>query len=222
MKTGMVVLNYNDAKETEHFVKIIDSYQVVDLICVVDNGSNDDSYTQLKSLETKNIKLLSSTVNKGYASGNNIGLKYLYENDCDYLVIANPDIIIEKTALIDFFAYMNSFPEYSVFGPTVKEQGTLNRGWKLSSTFHEILDNFVLINRLFKKQIQYKDKYYHGPMSEVDCVSGCFFGMTREVIEKVGYLDEGTFLYYEENILAKKNETRGIKNVCIKQCFYYS
>ena len=43
MKTGIVVLNYNDAQETINFVNEINSFKVLDYICVVDNCSTDDS-----------------------------------------------------------------------------------------------------------------------------------------------------------------------------------
>ena len=43
MKTGIVVLNYNDAEETVKFVNDINNYDVVNQIVVVDNGSTDDS-----------------------------------------------------------------------------------------------------------------------------------------------------------------------------------
>ena len=86
MKTGIVVLNYNDAIETIDFVEKISTFNAVDIICVVDNCSTDDSVKQLKKL--KNIELIALDTNEGYAAGNNAGLKYLYEQECDnYLIL---------------------------------------------------------------------------------------------------------------------------------------
>lgn len=212
MKTGIIVLNYNDADETIQFVHTLQSYQVVDQIVVIDNGSLDDSCDKLNQLD--NIHFIRSAQNNGYAAGNNLGLKYLYDHDYDNLIIANPDIIIDKNNLEDFIAYMNSMKEYHVFGPTVKEHGTLNRGWKQRTIRYDIHDNYPLINRLFKKKIRYSDKHYNGYISEVDCVSGCFFGLKRELIDKIGFLDEGTFLYYEEDILSAKMKEADLK-ACI-------
>lgn len=47
MKTGIVVLNYNDAIETIDFVEKISTFNAVDIICVVDNCSTDDSVKQI-------------------------------------------------------------------------------------------------------------------------------------------------------------------------------
>ena len=52
MKTGIVVLNYNDAIETIDFVEKISTFNAVDIICVVDNCSTDDSVKQLTLLDT--------------------------------------------------------------------------------------------------------------------------------------------------------------------------
>ncbi|HRM91557.1 MAG TPA: glycosyltransferase, partial [Thomasclavelia ramosa] len=84
----------------------------VDIICVVDNCSTDDSVKQLKKL--KNIELIALDTNEGYAAGNNAGLKYLYEQECDNYIISNPDIIIDKRNLMDFIAHMNADTNYSV------------------------------------------------------------------------------------------------------------
>ena len=69
MKTGIVVLNYNDAQETINFVNEINSFKVLDYICVVDNCSTDDSLKKLQKLN--NIHLIALDDNKGYAAGNN-------------------------------------------------------------------------------------------------------------------------------------------------------
>ena len=209
MKTGIVVLNYNDALETVKFVNELNSYQVIDEIVVVDNASSDDSLVELHKLT--NVKLIALDNNLGYAAGNNAGLKYLYEQDYDNYIIANPDIIVDKRNLIDFIAYMNTLSEYQIFGPVVNEHGEINRGWKQRSLGYDIHDNYPIINRLFKKMIRYSNSYYKGLASQVDCVSGCFFGIKRQLIDEIGFLDEGTFLYYEEVILAAKVKRAGFK-----------
>ncbi|WP_455682835.1 PssD/Cps14F family polysaccharide biosynthesis glycosyltransferase [Thomasclavelia sp.] len=212
MKTGIVVLNYNDAEETIDFVNKINSFSALDYICIVDNNSTDNSLKQLKKLER--IHLIALDNNQGYAIGNNAGLKYLYEQGCDNYIIANPDIIIDQRNLIDFIAHMNSDNIYHIFGPTIEEQGKINHGWKQRSINYDIYDNYPIINRLFKNRINYKKSHYVGALTSVDCISGCFFGFKKEVIDKIGFLDEGTFLFYEEDILCAKAKSKGL-NICV-------
>lgn len=212
MKTGIVVLNYNDADETIDFVKKINSFNATDYICVVDNGSTDDSLKQLKKL--KKIHLIALENNLGYAAGNNAGLKYLYEQECDNYIIANPDIIVDKANFIDFIAHMNSNNSYQIFGPTIEEQGKINHGWKQRTISYDIHDNYPIINRIFKHRNKYSKSHYKGAITPVDCISGCFFGIKKAVIDKIGFLDEGTFLYYEEDILCTKARNNGLQ-VCV-------
>ena len=217
MKVGIVVLNYNDVDETIDFVNHISSHKVIDHICIVDNGSTDESMKRLNRIRKKEVTLIPLMHNGGYASGNNAGLKFLYEQGCDLMIIANPDIEIDRGNLQDFISYVKSYPEYDVFGPTIKEGATLNRGWKLPTLGLDLLDNLVLINRLFKKLRKYPGRHYRGPISPVDCVSGCFFGITSNAIKTVGFLDEGTFLFYEENILAKKMQQKKLQTCVLNQ-----
>ena len=102
----------------------------------------------------------------------------------------------------------------AVVGPVISEQGRYNRGWKLPSTNTEILLNLPLISRYFKKKLlYYKEGHFKKDISYVDVVSGCFFMVDSEALEKVDYFDETTFLYYEEQILSKK-----MKNINKKEC----
>lgn len=215
MKTGIVVLNYNDASEVVSYVEKINSYNILDKIVVVDNASTDDSLSKLKELDY--IHLIELDANKGYAAGNNAGLRYLYENDYDNYLVSNPDIIIEKNALADFIAYMNGSNEYHLFGPVISEQGKLNRGWKQKSIGYDIRDNYPIINRLFKNTIRYPEGYYKGEITQVDCISGCFLGLKKELIDKIGLFDEGTFLFYEEDIYCAKLKQNGLKTCVLNK-----
>ena len=51
-----------------------------------------------------------------------------------------------------------------------------------------------------------EEEHYQEDLSIVGVVSGCFFCCDGEALKKIDYLDENTFLYYEEQILAKKME----------------
>ena len=73
MKTGIVILNYNDYENTIQMLNQIKDYTCLDKIVIVDNCSTDQSVEKLKVYENKKIVLLEASENKGYASGNNFG-----------------------------------------------------------------------------------------------------------------------------------------------------
>ena len=71
LKTGLVVLNYNDYKTTIKLIQMIKNYDSIDLIVVVDNCSTDKSYKKINEYTNNKVKLLKSDKNGGYAYGNN-------------------------------------------------------------------------------------------------------------------------------------------------------
>jgi len=46
MKTGFIIINYNDFDSTKKLIDNIKNYSVIDKIIVVDNNSTDDSKTR--------------------------------------------------------------------------------------------------------------------------------------------------------------------------------
>ena len=203
-------MNYNDSKTTIELLERIKKYEVLNRIVIVDNNSTDNSYELLKKYENEKIKIIKTLENKGYGFGNNIGAKKLADEDVDYIIISNPDIIFKEK---DIYELCNSFDgnnNIAIVAPTINEHGNLSRGWKFSGPILDSFCNINYIGRYFKKKQLYKEEYYQGKYSKVDIVSGCFFIIRKDVFEKIGYFDENTFLYYEENILAKKIRNIGM------------
>jgi len=203
-KLGMVIVNYNDYKTTIKLLENIKNYKVLDLIVIVDNNSSDNSIKELKKCTNKKIILLQNKENKGYANGLNTGAKYINKKlkGCN-IIFSNSDIIIKEEE--DLEKLTNTITEdIKVVGPNIIQNDEENKGWILPTITDEILFNLPLVNRKLKQRILYKNSHYKKDISIVDVVSGCFFIVDGKTLEEVDYFDENTFLYYEENILAKK------------------
>jgi len=212
MKNGMVIVNYNDYNSTEKLINNIKSYQILDKIVVVDNHSTDDSIKRLKKLKVSNLKVLEVKENKGYAYAINYGSKYLIKElgPCN-LIISNSDIIISKEEDIVELLSLLKNKKVGAVGPTILEHETLNHGWRNPSPCIDALMNLPYIHRFIRKRfIKYRDDYYEKETSKVDVISGCFFCISSEILEKIDFLDENTFLYYEENILSKRLQQIGL------------
>ncbi len=212
MKNGIVIVNYNDFDSTKELIENIKSYSIFDRIIVVDNHSTDDSVKKLKKLKEPKLKILEIKENLGYAAAINYGSKYLIKQlgSCN-LIVSNPDIIIHKEEDIIELLSLLKKKEVGVVGPTILENEILNRGWKNPSPFLDAWMNLPYIHRWIRKKfIKYKESHYQGDISKVGVVSGCFFCISSDTLETIGYLDENTFLYYEENILAKKLQNLGL------------
>ena len=78
-------------------------------IIIVENSSNENLK---KSLENryKNLKCILTGTNKGYAAGNNIGLRNVRT---DYALVLNPDTILEKKAIENFLSTCKKLKDIS-------------------------------------------------------------------------------------------------------------
>lgn len=205
MKTGIVILNYNDYETTKEMITNIKNYKSLDYIIIVDNNSDDGSYEKLKKYENKKIKVIQAKENKGYAYGNNYGIKYLVDNfDIDNIIISNPDIIVEEEVVEKLISDLKENKQISLIAPVIKQLNEELRGWKLPTFLDDFLSNINYVQRFSKKRMLYKDEYYKDELSKVDVVSGCFFMIRKKDFTEIDYFDEGTFLYYEENIIGSK------------------
>lgn len=210
MKTGIIIVNYNDFTSTEKLINNIKDYRVIDKIVVVDNHSSDDSPQKLKKLKLPKLKVIINEENKGYSYAINTGAKYLIDEykECN-IIISNADVIIEKEEDIETLIKLLHRKNVGIVAPTILERGTKNRGWKNPTPKQEIILNIAYIHRFFrKKYLYYDDDYYQGDFSIVDVLSGCFFLIQSKTLQAVNYLDDHVFLYYEENILAKKLQVK--------------
>jgi GT2 family glycosyltransferase len=66
---------------------------------IIENSNNENFKRKIES-KYRNVKCILTGNNKGYAVANNIGLNSV---DTKYALILNPDTILDKTAIDNFF-----------------------------------------------------------------------------------------------------------------------
>lgn len=215
MNKVLVTLNYNDYKTTAEFINNL-NLSDFDLVVIVDNNSSDDSFEKLQKFKSDKIHVIKSETNGGYGYGNNVGIRYANEIFDEYhLFISNPDVEFNSEVINKIDSYLSNF-EVAIVSPVVKENGTLNRGWKLVSTSKAIWSNIPFFaKRLFTKMIAYDNIKYECDVTEVDAVSGCFFAIKSKVMNRIGMFDENIFLYYEENVIASKLRILGLSTIVL-------
>lgn len=202
-KVAIIILNYNTWKETLDEISLCSTVlkiQYPDII-VVDNASSNDSAFRLQeeSLKSKFV-FLQSEKNKGYSAGNNIGLRYAYNKGYDYALILNNDILFDDAELIekmtnifskdDNIAVVNT----DIFSP---DGHMSNRDAKKPTFFDYTLGAFAYKNkgRIIDDLGGYA--YIYRPQ-------GCCMMVDLKKMDAIDYMDEHTFLYLEEPILAER------------------
>ena len=208
---GIVILNYNTYDDTLLCIESIRKYTKVPYkIYLIDNQSPDGSYHRLVERygSDKDIILIQAEVNGGYSAGNNIGIKYALKDNVEGVLIVNSDIVFKNDVLKIISEYSKSNKDVGIIGPKVYlEDGTIQHLARENYTFK----NYMLSKKPFKfvdfngymKKVTNQQYSYEENFKFLGAISGCIF-LTKNYIQKCGSLDENTFLYYEEGILAAK------------------
>lgn len=205
-KVFIIILNWNGYKDT---VACLDSLKNLDYpnyeIIVIDNGSTDDSTPQFKFLggsDPPRFKLIENEKNLGFSGGNNVGIKYALENGAEYILLLNNDTIIEPSFLKELIKVGESNKEVGVLGPKILFAGEPNLIWSAGGKF-----SWFASRGINQRKYKETDSEEEKEPIEADYISGCALLIKREVIDKIGLLDNKFFLYYEDtdwNFRAKK------------------
>lgn len=96
-KIGAIIITYNpDVPRLRLNIKAI--CPQVGLVLIVDNGSNNIGMFDSINF-SKNVKILKLGENKGIAAAQNAGIRYLEENDYDWVVTLDQDSVMPSEAL---------------------------------------------------------------------------------------------------------------------------
>ena len=200
---AIAIINYNEYNKTIECIESIinsnfDNYKIY----LLDNGSTNDSYIYLakKYKNSPRIMLIKSKKNLGYANGNNLLLKYIEQDGCEYAIISNNDIIYNKVAINQLYDKIRK-SDYLIVAPQVRlPSGEYQKNNRIKrKSFWDYLLHETYFNKLFP------EKNFSLDISrEVYWVAGCCFIVNMQKFKKIGYFDKNTFLYYEEYIISEK------------------
>lgn len=215
-KIAIIILNYQNYEDT---LECIESLQQnicenVDII-VVDNNSTNNSVGELEKKLGKKYKLIVTDKNLGYAGGNNVGIKYAYEKQYEYICILNNDTIIKNNFISKLEEYMTCHPKCAIVGPAILEFDDSN---KIQSTGGYI--NYWKACSGLLNSGNFYETFDKTPQ-EVEWVGGACMMFRRELIEKVGMIPECYFLFYEETDWCCQARRKGLQVVCQPEAYIY-
>lgn len=214
-----LILNYNDAATTKDCAERLQKYNIIRHILIVDNNSTDDSYYKLLKLNYNKIKVTSTGINGGYGAGNNFGIRFLRDHySSTYILLCNPDTIIEEDSIKALRSFLKSHSEYVVVAPfmlNAKGEKQYNTAFKIPKTNEYIASLGILTSKCLKS-FYYPDILgLDSEYLDVGAVSGSLFMMDVEKMLNYGMYDEAIFLYCEEISLGIKLEKSGFKTALL-------
>lgn len=193
-----IVLNWNGYEDSVKCIESLLNSSYTNLkILIVDNASSDNSAVLLVS-KYPQIELINSKNNGGYASGMNIGTRQALELGAEFLLYVNNDVIVTEDFLEPMLKVALANKQVGMISPKVLYQHDPLKiycaGGELS-LWHCV--------GLAKYQGKSADKY--GVYSRnISIAEGCFIFIRKEVFEKVGFMNENFFMYFEDAEFARR------------------
>lgn len=200
-KLSLIILNYKNAGLVKQCVKgVLNNPSKVPLeIIVVDNNSHDNCLEIVKNNWPQVITLVAKE-NRGYAAGNNLGLK---RAQGDYVMILNPDVAVMPDTLDKLIDFMDTHPKVGIAAPKlINPDGTVQiSAYTFPRFWMPIFRRTPLgyLPRAQKALTRYLMlDWDHKDNRPVDWLLGACLIIRREALEQVGFLDERYFLYVED------------------------
>jgi len=235
MTTGIVILNYENYLDTIECIKSVFKFCSEEkfTIIVVDNGSKNNSNAKIteflklygKSYEiiesnkiinkkSPEIVFIKSNENLGYAKGNNLGIKYVIQQNIEYTLILNSDILLISNIIKPLINHLKLQPKIGLISPLLmSDENNIDYNCcRINPTENTLVSESLqflkipILNTVINKKYILKTNpdLIKEELIKCDVISGaCMLGRTN-TWEQLNGFDENTFLYYEENILYEK------------------
>jgi GT2 family glycosyltransferase len=221
MKTVIIIVSYKNEELTSRYVnKEIIKCRNIDNVIIVnnaatiksnkimnDNISNSEIFYNSTYMGSK-IIIIPNENNLGFAKANNLGVKFAIKYlKPDFLLFSNDDILLNDNTVVEKLRIkLLSDSRIGCIGPMIsgidgQQQGPYPYR---SLWFRYILPTCLPIPAI--KISRYIDNLYFKNAKEGFhyVVLGCFFMIRASYFVESGMMDERTFLYREEEILAER------------------
>ena len=167
-------------------------------IIVVDSGSTDGSAAMVQQ-EFPWVQLVTCNENVGFPKGNNWGIARASGR---HILLLNPDTEVQAGALPTMVDYLESNLEVGVVGPQLlNPDGSVQSSRRRFPTLVTAFFESTWLEGIAPAAVMHR---YHtldlpdDETADVDWLTGACLMVRRQVVDQVGGLDEGYFMYSEE------------------------
>ena len=217
MRLCIVIVNYRTPALVLECLGSLDGQvdPVTDQVVVVDNDSRDDSVPRIDSAIRQRgfgawCTLVRAPRNGGYAAGSNVGIRAA---DADFYLLLNCDTLVRPGAIATLLSEMKAHPGVGIAGPRLESP----EGAPQISCFRDLTPVSELLTAAKTRPLTAALHRYDVPLPtfdepvEVDWLTFTCVLLRREVIERVGLLDEGYFMYFEDSDYCRATRESGFR-----------
>lgn len=168
-------------------------------VVVVDNLSSDGSAEAVRG-RFPDARLIVNDKKEGFSANHN---KAIRASDAPFILILNDDTVLHEGALQLMVDFLKANPQAGAVGGflqnpdgtpqyTGRAAPTLLAAAMISLGLHRLFPDNPVTAKYFRKKGDYAE------VEEVEGINGAALMVRREVVERVGLLDEGFFLFCED------------------------
>ena len=203
---NVILTVYNNPELTQKCLESLKFHnQGIDELVIVDNGSDPETRDLIAQFCAANTvlktKILRLEPNQGFVKAVNAGIQY--SADKDVCLLSN-DTLVTSGWLSEMLNVCAENPDIGIAGPSSNNYGIKpKKGTDPDCFAHELI----------KYKGQFQETHY--------CVGFCML-IKREVVQKIGYLDE-IFSpgYFEDNDYCRRACAAGFRNVIVKASYVW-
>jgi N-acetylglucosaminyl-diphospho-decaprenol L-rhamnosyltransferase len=205
MKLCVIILNYRRASLTIDCLKAlepeINGHPDRCAVCI-DNGSDDGSTDALEQAVHENgweswLRFIRSPVNRGFAGGNNLGFRTVH---AERYLLLNSDARVRPGSIGQMLQALERYTDVGATGPRLESpEGEAQIScFRYRTPLTEMLDAAGTgpLDRMFQRCLVPMG-VFDEPM-EPQWLSFACIMIRREVIDQIGLMDEGYFMYFED------------------------
>ena len=183
---SVIIVNWNGAQYIEKCISSLleMSYNSFEIV-VVDNNSTDNSVDIIKNISPK-IKIIVNKRNLGFARACNIGIEVAKG---EYIGLFNNDAIADREWLSELLIALSNTEQAGAAGGLVYYCEPPDRIWFSGGKVDVATGYFWNVG-------QNSRRFAIG--EEIDTLTGCAVLLRKDVLKRLGFLDEGYFLYGED------------------------
>lgn len=207
---AVIIVTWNSAKDVEaalsSLLQDLKASGIAGRVLVVDSASTDGTAGKVRT-QFPQVEVLALSENVGFARANNVGMRYLGltsdQPTVPYVLLLNPDTIVQRGALQALLATLEAHPRAGVVGANlVYGDGAFQHGAFGFPGLRQLYAEFFWIPGRWREgrfNGRYDRRWYAGSQPfAVDFVLGACMLLRSEVITRVGMFDEAFFMYCEE------------------------
>mgnify|MGYP003331941202 CR=1 FL=1 len=201
----IILVNWNGKNDTLECLSSLQKVTYTNFkVLVVDNASGDGSVEAIRK-EFSNIELITNKENLRFSGGNNVGIQYALNNNAELVLLLNNDTTVEPNFLSELITISEKNKNVGIVGAKIFYYTNKKRLWYAGGTI-----NFKT-GMSKHRGIREVDTKKYDNVEEVDYITGCCMLLKREVVEKVGMLDESYFIYGEDADWCLRAKNAGYK-----------